>query len=41
MNNIINEDDYICQDTLAEIGLKARALYDYQAGIYNILKKNL
>lgn len=27
----VNEDDLICQDVLSDNGLKARALYDYQA----------
>ncbi|KAI8122165.1 drebrin-like protein isoform X1 [Lucilia cuprina] len=31
MNDIVNEDDFICQDSLGDLGLKARALYDYQA----------
>ncbi|XP_055905371.1 drebrin-like protein isoform X2 [Eupeodes corollae] len=29
--DIVNEDDLICQDVLSDNGLKARALYDYQA----------
>ncbi|XP_037807747.1 drebrin-like protein isoform X2 [Lucilia sericata] len=31
MNDIVNEDDFICHDSLGDLGLKARALYDYQA----------
>lgn len=31
INDLVNEDDFICQDTLGDLGLKARALYDYQA----------
>lgn len=32
VNDLVNEDDFICQDTLGDLVLKARALYDYQAG---------
>ncbi|XP_005180490.2 drebrin-like protein [Musca domestica] len=31
INDLVNEDDFICQDTLGDLGLRARALYDYQA----------
>ncbi|XP_037934095.1 drebrin-like protein [Teleopsis dalmanni] len=29
--DLVNEDDFICQDSLGDLGLRARALYDYQA----------
>ncbi|XP_032599160.1 drebrin-like protein isoform X2 [Drosophila grimshawi] len=28
---LVNEDDFICQESLGDLGLRARALYDYQA----------
>lgn len=28
---MVNEDDFICQESLGDLGLRARALYDYQA----------
>ncbi|XP_065360335.1 drebrin-like protein isoform X2 [Calliphora vicina] len=31
INDLVNEDDFICHDSLGDLGLKARALYDYQA----------
>ncbi|ALC44250.1 CG10083 [Drosophila busckii] len=31
LTDLVNEDDFICQDSLGDLGLRARALYDYQA----------
>ncbi|XP_069967102.1 drebrin-like protein [Bactrocera oleae] len=31
LTDLVNEDDFICQESLGDVGLKARALYDYQA----------
>ncbi|XP_067647020.1 drebrin-like protein [Eurosta solidaginis] len=31
LSDLVNEDDFICQETLGDVGLKAKALYDYQA----------
>lgn len=31
VTDLVNEDDFICQETLGDLGLRARALYDYQA----------
>ncbi|XP_016999353.2 drebrin-like protein [Drosophila takahashii] len=31
LTDLVNEDDFICQETLGDLGLRARALYDYQA----------
>lgn len=31
MTDLVNEDDFICQESLGDLGLRARALYDYQA----------
>uniref|UniRef100_A0A1A9UG75 Drebrin-like protein n=1 Tax=Glossina austeni TaxID=7395 RepID=A0A1A9UG75_GLOAU len=31
IQDLVNEDDFICQDSLGDLGLRARALYDYQA----------
>ncbi|XP_030372368.1 drebrin-like protein isoform X2 [Scaptodrosophila lebanonensis] len=30
-SDLVNEDDFICQESLGDLGLRARALYDYQA----------
>ncbi|KAH8322257.1 drebrin-like protein [Drosophila kikkawai] len=31
LTDLVNEDDFICQESLGDLGLRARALYDYQA----------
>lgn len=31
VSDLVNEDDFICQNTLGDLGMRARALYDYQA----------
>ncbi|XP_043647902.1 drebrin-like protein [Drosophila teissieri] len=31
LTDLVNEDDFICQETLGDLGQRARALYDYQA----------
>ncbi|KAH8335065.1 hypothetical protein KR074_002184 [Drosophila pseudoananassae] len=31
VTDLVNEDDFICQESLGDLGLRARALYDYQA----------